>query len=130
MRKLFRQAGMPRRAPPSLSDCAVEESGDAPVITSPIRNVSYALRTASAREAIALDASVGGDVARVFWFDGTTLIGVRDVTDGALAWRPSASGVHLIRIVDDRGRSAERDVEVQIAHERIGSGASEHHGAW
>ena len=126
MLKLFRQAGMPRRTPPALPDCAVEESGDAPVITSPIRNVTYSVGTSlstdarsakvDARDAIALDASVGGDVARVFWFDGAALIGVRDINDGALAWRPSASGVHLIRIVDDRGRSAERDVEVEIAH--------------
>jgi len=114
MLKLFRQAGMPRRSPPSMPDCAIEESADPPLITSPIRNVSYALRVSGQADSIALDASVAGDVARVFWFDGGALIGSRDVSDGAMAWRPSAAGVHLIRVVDDHGRSAERDVEVQI----------------
>jgi len=37
------------------------------------------------------------------------------VSDGALSWRPATAGVHLIRVVDDHGRSAERDVEVQIS---------------
>jgi hypothetical protein len=36
------------------------------------------------------------------------------VSDGALPWRPTSAGLHLIRIVDDHGRSAERDVDVQI----------------
>jgi penicillin-binding protein 1C len=118
MLKLFRQAGMPRRTAPTVPDCATDESGDPPVITSPIRNVSYTLRESGRAsgpgDSIALDAAVAGDVGRVFWFDGSALISVRDVTDGALAWRPTP-GVHLIRVVDDRGRSAERDVEVRIA---------------
>ena len=114
MLKLFRQAGMPRRTAPAVPDCAADEGGDPPVITSPIRNVSYALRASGSGDSIALDAAVAGDVGRVFWFDGSALISVRDVTDGALAWRPTP-GVHLIRVVDDRGRSAERDVEVRIA---------------
>ena len=50
----------------------------------------------------------------VFWFDGSALIGVQRVAEGALAWRPTAAGVHLVRIVDDHGRSAERQVDVQI----------------
>jgi penicillin-binding protein 1C len=114
MLKLFRQAGMPRRTAPPAPDCALDEGGDPPVITSPLRNVSYALRAGGSADSIALEASVAGDVGRVFWFDGSALIGARDVREGALAWRPTA-GVHLIRVVDDRGRSAERDVEVQIA---------------
>ena len=118
MLKLFRQAGMPRRIAPSMPDCAADEGGDPPVITSPLRNVSYTLResgrTSGPGDSIPLDAAVGGDVGRVFWFDGSALIGAREVTDGALAWRPTP-GVHLIRVVDDRGRSAERDVEVRIA---------------
>jgi hypothetical protein len=42
------------------------------------------------------------------------LIGAQPVADGALPWRPATSGVHLIRVVDDHGRSAEREVEVHI----------------
>jgi penicillin-binding protein 1C len=115
MLKLFREAGMPRRTPPPLPACAVEDRMEAPRIASPLRNVTYALRPSAARDGIALDASVAADVQRVFWFDGSALIGVRRVSEGALPWRPTAAGVHLVRVVDDRGRSAERDVDVQFS---------------
>jgi penicillin-binding protein 1C len=114
MLKLFRDAGMPRRTPPPLPACAADDPMEMPRIASPLRNVSYALRGSAAHETIALDASAAADVQRVFWFDGGALIGMRRVADGALPWRPAAAGVHLIRIVDDHGRSAERDVEVHF----------------
>jgi penicillin-binding protein 1C len=114
MLKLFRQAGMPRRIPPPLPPCTAEDTMDGPRIASPLRSVSYALRRSAPQEAIALDASAAADVQRVFWFDGGALIGARAVADGALPWRPAAEGAHLIRIVDDHGRSAERDVEVRF----------------
>jgi hypothetical protein len=51
----------------------------------------------------------------VFWFDGGALIGKFAVTAGAAPWRPEQDGVHLIRVIDDHGRSAERQVDVQFA---------------
>jgi penicillin-binding protein 1C len=114
MLKLFREAGMPRRTPPPLPACATGDPAETPRIASPLRNVSYALRRTAPHETIALDASAAGDVQRVFWFDGSALIGVRRVADGALAWRPASAGLHLIRIVDDHGRSAARDVEIHF----------------
>lgn len=115
MLKLFREAGMPRRTPPPLPACATDDQMDVPRMASPLRNVTYTLRKSAPQETIALEASVSADVARVFWFDGRALVGVRPVTEGALPWRPTTSGMHLIRVVDDHGRSAERDVAVQIA---------------
>jgi hypothetical protein len=114
MLKLFRQAGMPRRTPPPLPACASDDSAEGPRIASPLRSVSYALRRSAPQDAITLDASAAADVQRVFWFDGNALIGMRRVRDGALSWRPAAPGAHLIRIVDDHGRSAERDVDVSF----------------
>lgn len=114
MLKLFRDAGMPRRMPPPLPACASNNLIDPPRIASPLRNVTYALRGSSSQEQITLDASVAADVQRVFWFDGRALIGVRTVAEGPLPWRPTSPGAHLIRIVDDHGRSAERDVNVQF----------------
>ena len=114
MLKLFRQAGMPRRMPPPLPACASEDAADGPRIASPLRNVNYALRHSAPQETIALDATAAADVQRVFWFDGNALIGTRAVSDGALPWRPATPGAHLIRIVDDHGRSAERDVDVRF----------------
>ena len=75
--------------------------------------MSYTLRRSAPQESIALDASAAADVRKVFWFDGSALIGTRPIADGALPWRPASAGMHLVRIVDDHGRSAERDVEVQ-----------------
>jgi penicillin-binding protein 1C len=113
MLTLFREAGMPRRTPPPLPDCASDDRTEPPRIASPLRNVSYALGRRS-REEIALDASVAGDVRRVFWFDGRAFLGVRNIADGALPWRPADPGLHLLRVVDDHGRSAERDVDVRF----------------
>jgi penicillin-binding protein 1C len=112
--RMFRQAGMPRRQPPVLPDCGSDDGQDGPRIESPLRNVSYALRGAARGESIALEATVAGDVANVFWFDGGEFLGKRAVAEGAMPWRPAAEGAHLIRVIDDHGRMAERDVEVQM----------------
>ena len=50
----------------------------------------------------------------VFWFDGGALIGKLPAAGGAFPWRPTADGAHLIRVIDDHGRAAERDVQVQF----------------
>ena len=111
MRKLFREAGMPHRVAPPLPACTVEDHGEPPRIASPLLGVTYTLRADSA---ITLDASVAADVQTLFWFDGSALIGKVAAGAGALAWRPTADGAHLIRVIDDRGRAAERDVQVQF----------------
>ena len=114
MLKLFREAGMPRRAPPVLPACAAEDSTEAPRISSPSRGITYTLRHSRPDSVIALEAGVAADVQSVFWFDGASLIGKLPVSGGALAWRPAADGAHLIRVIDDHGRTAERDVQVQF----------------
>jgi penicillin-binding protein 1C len=115
MLKLFREAGMPRRVPPPLPGCASEDSADAPRISSPLHNVSYTLRRSLPDGLITLDASAAADVHSLFWFDGRALIGKLAVSEGALGWRPATDGAHLIRVIDDHGRVAERDVQVQFA---------------
>ena len=117
MLKLFREAGMPRRVPPPLANCASDDGTDAPRISSPLRNVSYiALQRGRSHTdtVIALEASAAADVHSVFWFDGRALIGQLPVSEGALAWRPATDGAHLLRVIDDHGRAAERDVQVQF----------------
>ena len=118
MLKLFRQAGMPRRAPPAMPSCATEDPLDAPRIASPLRGVSYALvdrrrakRSRWRRTSRLMCGVYSRRWQRPHWR--------QRVADGALAWRPTAASVHLVRIVDDHGRSAERQVEVQIGQSRI-----------
>ncbi len=115
MLKLFREAGVPRRAPPPRPACAAEDSTEAPRIASPLLGVTYALRRSRPDGAIALEAFAAADVRNVFWFDGGALIGKLPVGGGAFAWRPAADGAHLIRVIDDHGRAAERDVQVRFA---------------
>jgi penicillin-binding protein 1C len=115
MRKLFREAGMARRMPPPLPACATEDSSDGPRIASPLLGVTYTLQRSRPAAVIALETSVAADVRSVFWFDGGALIGKSPVGAGALAWRPAMDGAHLIRVIDDHGRAAERDVQVQYA---------------
>ena len=109
---LFREAGVPRRLPPALPACAMDDGREAPRIASPLRNVTYALQKSRSQDIISLDAIVSADVKRVYWFDGNALIGARTIAEGALPWRPDRAGLHLIRVVDDHGRAAERDVTV------------------
>ncbi len=113
MLKLFRQAGMPRRVPPAMPNCATADASDIPRIAAPLRNVSYTLHH-SGNETIALEASVAADVQNVFWFDGSALIGKWSAANGAMAWHPGRDGAHLIRIIDDHGRAAERDVAIRF----------------
>ena len=115
MLKLFREAGMPRRMPPALPACVTGDNTENPRIASPLRGVSYTLHRSREDSVIALEASAAADVQSVFWFDGSALIGKLSVSAGALPWRPASDGAHLIRIIDDHGRTAERDVQVQFA---------------
>jgi penicillin-binding protein 1C len=115
MLKLFREAGMPRRRPPEMPACAVDDGSDGPRIATPRVGVTYTLRRSRPDEVIALEAGVAADVREVFWFDGASLIGKVKAGAGALAWRPEADGAHLIRAIDDHGRAVERDVQVLLA---------------
>jgi penicillin-binding protein 1C len=116
MMKLFREAGMPRHKPPAIPDCAVDDSSGIPKITTPLRGVTYTLRHKSGAETIPLEASTDADVESVFWFDGAALIAKSTVTHGAIPWTPAADGIHVIRVIDDHGRSAERDVNIRFTN--------------
>ena len=105
---------MPRRVPPPLPACAAEDSAEIPRVASPLLGVTYTLQRSRPDGVIALDAGAAADVQNLFWFDGGALIGKRRIGEGALAWRPASDGAHLIRVIDDHGRAAERDVQVQF----------------
>jgi penicillin-binding protein 1C len=115
MLRLFREAGIPRRQPPRLPDCigqAYGDAGDAPRIVSPLRGVTYTLRLAKPTT-IALKANATGSGAKIFWFDGSSLIG--NVPSGeTLAWNPASPGRHVLRAVDEQGRADIRDVIVEV----------------
>jgi penicillin-binding protein 1C len=85
----------------------------APKITTPLRGVTYTLRLSdSERQAVPLSASIDADSAQVYWFANTSFIG--SSSRGAiLHWKQPQAGVYVLRAVDERGRSATRDVIVE-----------------
>lgn len=114
MLRLFRQAGMPRRVPPAcLSAAHGEAADDPPTITSPLREVTYTLRRSRPDERIALQATAAGAVKTMYWFSGNRFLGRANPTT-PLAWRPDAAGIFDLRVVDDRGMVAQRDVRVEV----------------
>jgi penicillin-binding protein 1C len=115
MMKLFREAGMPRRKPPAIPACAADDASGIPKIATPLRGVTYTLRHKPGEGTIPLEASTEADVDSVFWFDGAALIAKSKVAHGAIPWTPAADGIHLVRVIDDHGRTAERDVAVRFA---------------
>ena len=114
--QIFREAGMPRRKAPAIPDCAADDANEIPKIATPLRGVTYALRHKGGAETIPLEASTSADVDSVFWFDGAALIAKSPVIHGAIPWTPAADGMHLIRVIDDHGRTAERDVRIQFTN--------------
>jgi penicillin-binding protein 1C len=115
MMKLFREAGMPRRKAPAIPDCAADETSGIPKIATPLRGVTYTLRHKPGADTIPLEASTEADVDSVFWFDGAALIAKSTVSHGTIPWTPAMDGIHLIRVIDDHGRAAERDVTIRFA---------------
>ena len=120
MLRLFIQAGIPRRVPPRAADCfdralaSNEADGTrSPKIATPLRGVTYTLRFSDPeRQAIPLSAAIDADSAQLYWFANTGFIGA--VSRGnTLHWMRPAAGSYVLRAVDERGRSATRDVNVE-----------------
>ena len=114
--EVYAAAGIPRRKPPAGADCAGADSwlGSAPQINSPLRATAYALRVSrSDQNEIVLKASADADVGRLYWFAGSSFLGDAAVS-GSLRWTPPGAGKYRLRVVDDHGRVAEREVEVVV----------------
>lgn len=120
MLRLFRQAGMPRRVPPRATDCSngrlatnEADGARAPKIATPLRGVTYTLRVSDPeRQAIPLSAAIDADSARLYWFANTDFIGAAPRGD-TLHWKRPQAGFYVLRAVDERGRSATRDLSVE-----------------
>lgn len=114
--QVFVQAGIPRKRPPSGHDCggAQDWLGSAPSITSPYRATRYTMRLSHPDQVnLSLAATVDADVSKLYWFVGNTFIGSAD-PGKALAWTPDRTGQFRVSVVDDRGRSDEREIEVAV----------------
>lgn len=118
MRRLFRQAGLPRAAVPA-DGCEQKDAGApeaAPLISSPLRGVRHTLRVARP-EPLVLRAEAAAGTQTLYWFADDALVG-RAAPGEGLAWMPdlAESGRrYVLRVVDDQGRAESREVIVDIA---------------
>lgn len=113
MRRLFRQAGLPRRQAPASCDADEQADAQAPQIHEPLRGVRYVLRPGHDR-ALTLRAEGGSDARTLHWFADDALIG-RVSPGAALSWSPPRPGRYVLRVVDDRGRVDMRELQVEEA---------------
>jgi penicillin-binding protein 1C len=115
LRRLFSQAGMPRRLPPAPVECHRDTSpGTPPQITSPLTHVTYTLQAKEVeRNFVPLAANTYSDVRRVHWFVDDTYVGTSPPSE-AIAWRAKQSGRHMVRAVDDQGRADSRELTVSF----------------
>jgi penicillin-binding protein 1C len=113
MRRMFRDAGMPRREPPREAECSGQmrsADGDAPQIVSPLRAVTY---TARLSQPAPLSLRAEGGSGRQFWFSNEALLG--EVKAGeSLSWSPPSAGHYTLRVVDESGRADARDLAVEV----------------
>jgi penicillin-binding protein 1C len=115
--KIFKQAGIARRLPPSYDvDCSLgSRSGEgfSPQIISPQTNVDYVASLNATNETIIpLTAVVDADVKNIYWFLNNTSLG-KTTRDQSFLWH-GKPGRYVIRAVDDYGRSDVRDVTVKL----------------
>ena len=115
MLRLFREAGMPRRIPPTLppecSNKTKQTTDDKPQITSPLKGVVYTIRL-SKPEAIALKAS-GGGLGTIYWFADNSFIAKSEAGAG-VPWSPQQAGHYILRAVDEAGQADNREVAVEF----------------
>lgn len=113
--ELFRKAGLPRRPPPDPENgtdtLAGMDHGEAPEILSPLPGLIY---QADGSE-IPLRARATSGVANLYWFCGDAFLGSGSPQDSPV-WRPTA-GNHTLRVLDDRGRSAQVAVRLRARAE-------------
>jgi penicillin-binding protein 1C len=137
MQKLFSQAGLGRRsgtgagagakrstAAPCDGVVAADSgatdgqalsqlNATAPVITSPLRGVTYVLRT-NKPDPIVLRAEAAAGVTTLYWFANDSLLGKTKPGIG-LSWTPPAEGDYALRVVDDQGNAQSRSLKVELA---------------
>ncbi|MEJ0001427.1 MAG: penicillin-binding protein 1C [Verrucomicrobiota bacterium] len=117
LEKLFRAAGVPRKAPPPFVTPRAERpliadaNGKGPCIVSPKKGLVYHVRMdAAADEVLDLEATAETGRAALRWFVDAAYVG-ESAPSGALLWKPEP-GRHVIRVVDETGRADAREIVV------------------
>ncbi len=116
LRELFRQAGLPRRAPPPFAPGATDTAAGPAGrlrIQSPRAGTVYALRAADSGRLV-LSAQTEADATRVYWFEGRSFLGQCDPREG-FPWSAARPGTWQLTALDDHGRADTCSVTIQMA---------------
>ena len=114
--RVFAQAGIPRRKPPLNPDCPTHGGllGTPPRIDSPQRGLHYTLRlSAPGQSQISLRAHADAEASSLYWFANGNYIS-RSTPSQSSAWQPPRAGNYTVSVVDEQGRSASREVVVEV----------------
>ena len=115
MLRLFREAGMPRRVPPTLpagcNNTLSQTNLEAPQITSPLRGVIYNIQL-SKPEAILLKAK-SSNQGTVYWFANNSFV-AKSAAGTASAWAPQQAGHFVLRAVDENGLADIREIKIEF----------------
>jgi len=118
LQQVFRQAGLPRRAPPrnpACRDAGQAVTGEPPRITSPLRGSTYTMRTKDAGDTqIPFSATADASAHTLYWFVNSAYIG-SSVPGGTLFWHPAAAGNYTVHVADEQGRADQRPLAVGLA---------------
>jgi penicillin-binding protein 1C len=111
--RLFLEAGMPRRQPPSLPGCydVIGGSDESPQIVSPTLAGTYTFRIGKP-SSLALRANSSNGKS-IFWFANKSFIGKTNASE-TFSWLPAYAGKYLVRAVDSLGHAASREVTVEF----------------
>jgi penicillin-binding protein 1C len=126
MQRLFREAGMPRRAAPEAPHCdgaqnashsklqmrTASDNSGAPQIVSPLRAVTYTARL-SHPTPIPLKAEGAHGRGKQFWFADESYLGETQAGE-SLQWLPPKAGRFTLRVVDAAGRADSRELAVEV----------------
>jgi penicillin-binding protein 1C len=117
--RLFVQAGLPRRPLPQPLPACVDSPATsaradaAPRISSPLRGVTYTLRSGVEQEQLGLVAVTDGATRQLDWFVDREPVGRS--APGVPLFVPLRPGRFLVRVVDEEGRSDVRELRVERA---------------
>lgn len=112
LQEQFLRAGVVKPPPPPFGPGCGQNAGMPPRILSPKEGVVYQRSLSSPKRSdIALIASADADASALFWFIKDRFLG-RSTPGKPLFWSPQ-SGVHHLRVVDDKGRASSQKLVVK-----------------
>jgi len=117
--EVFRHAGIiKKKPPPFMPECGFEHYGDsidAPTITSPNANLTYALQSDRlGQDNIPLTATAASDASMLYWFVNNQFIG-KTKPERPVLWA-AKQGAFQVTVIDDIGRSSQTSMQTKLVN--------------